>query len=378
MGSLKLTCIGEGVLYRNPIPHVYSRQAFFPSVLQLANGEMIATFSIGQAFESSDMHTVVARSTDRGETWAVEGRIYGGTTDRVTSDVCRISHGERGEIIAYMNRHDRFRQDQGVANPANLGFVEVELFLLRSSDGGRTWGNPELIDPPLVGPSFEMTSPIVPLKDGRWLLPTSTWRGWDGYCPNGMKAVAFMSSDQGKTWPTYVDVMSDIENGTIFWESKIIELNDGRLLAIAWAYSEKLGDDLPNPFAISTGAGQPFSPPGSTGMHGQTATFMQLPSGVILTVYRRIDQAGLWAGLSEVRGDEWHLTGEQFPLWGTQRHNLTGQDSNMAHNFAVLKFGAPALCKMDDGTIFVAFWAVEDGAGLIRWIKLRLDDSSSL
>lgn len=367
----ELLVIGEGILYQNPVPHVYSRQAFFPSVIQLDDGDLLATFCIGQAFEAPDLHTVVARSTDKGESWRIEGRIYPGTADRLTSDVCRLSHGRDGEIVAYMIRHDRSRVNEGLANPDNMGFVEIEQLLFRSHDGGRTWAGPEVIDPPLVGPSFEMTSPIVPLKNGRWLLPTSTWRGWDGYCPNGMKMVAFISDDEGQSWPSYTDVMSDPQQELIYWESKMIELQDGRILAAAWTFNEVTGKDLPISYVWSSAWDQPFSVPRSTGLIGQTLTMTQLDDGLILTVYRRVDQPGLWAALSELDGDEWHIM-KQYPLWGSRQNGLTAHGESMVQNFAQLKFGAPSLCRLDDNHIFLAFWAIEDGIGQIRWIKIKV------
>ena len=40
--------------------------------------------------------------------------------------------------------------------------------------------------------------------------------------------VAFVSEDQGNSWPAYLDVMSSPEGNLIFWESKIVEFADGR------------------------------------------------------------------------------------------------------------------------------------------------------
>ncbi|WP_135552522.1 sialidase family protein [Paenibacillus cymbidii] len=363
--------LGEGILHRNPVPHVYSRQAYFPSVIRLENGELLASFCIGQAFEAEDLHACLARSADQGRTWTFEGRLYPGTPDRVTSDVCRLSHGKDGEIVAFAIRHDRKRTGHGLANPDNLGFVEVELLLFRSRDGGRTWTEPETIEPALVGPSFEMTSPIVPLRDGSWLLPTSTWRGWDGYCPNGMKAVALQSNDQGATWPAYLEVMADPKQQLIYWESKIIELADGRLLAAAWVYNETEARDLPNHYAVTGATNRTFAPPRSTGLSGQTLNMAQLDDGRILTVYRRMDEPGLWANVSRLDGDEW-INEERAPLWGSRLSGLTQTGGDMVHNFAELKFGAPTLCRLTDGAWFVAFWAVEGGVGAIRWVKLSV------
>ncbi|GBG06490.1 sialidase [Paenibacillus agaridevorans] len=366
-----ITVMNEGILYRNPLPHVYSRHAYSPSIVAGKEGELIASFAIGQAFEAEDLHSCIARSVDGGETWEFEGRLYSGTMDRVTSDVCRLSIGEEGEIVAFVIRHNRSRHEQGLTNPDNMGFVDIELLLFRSRDGGRSWGDPEALNPPLVGPAFEMTSPIVPLRDGSWLLPTSTWRGWDGHCPNGMRMVALQSGDGGHTWPSYLDVMVDESQDIIYWESKIIELIDGRLLAAAWAYDETNACDLPNQYALSEGVGTPFSAPRSTGLLGQTLNIIQLENGKILTVYRRMDEPGLWANIARLDDGDW-INEQQVPLWGKQTLGLTASGPNMSHNFTALKFGAPSLCRLQDGSYYVVFWAVEDGVSNIRWLKLSV------
>ncbi len=375
---IHIEIIDTGLIFRNPLPHVYARHAYFPSVLQLANGEMLASFTVGQAFESADLHTELARSFDQGVTWAHEGRLYPGTPDRATSDTCRLSHGADGEVIAYVIRHDRSRPDCGFVNPDNLGFVETEQLLFRSSDGGRTWSDPQTINPPLVGPAFEMTSPIVPLKGGTWLLPTCTWRGFDGYCPNGMKMVAFRSEDQGRTWPDYIDVMADARDIDIFWESKMVELADGRVLAAAWVYDREAGKDRDNHYAITRGAGidSPFTEPRSCGLKGQTLNIMEIAPGRVLTVYRRTDVPGLWANISRIEGDQ-SVNESEHPLWGSGRTGLTAHSGNMAADFTALQFGAPSLIRMHSNEIFVCFWAVEGGVGNIRWIKLRMTESGS-
>src|SRR5438874_2125984 len=189
--------LGTGLIYRNPMPHVRSVHAYFPSVATLPNGEMVATMALAEAFEATNLHTYIGRSLDGGESWTLQGPLYPGTSDRLTTDSCRITALPDGELVCFMVRHDRSgHPDEGFTNPANLGFVPTELLTLRSRDGGRTWSEPEPMIPPLEGPSFELCCPVIPLRDGRWLLPTSTWRGWDGYCPNGMKTIALVSHDR--------------------------------------------------------------------------------------------------------------------------------------------------------------------------------------
>ena len=362
-----------GLVYRNPKPHLRSVHAYFPSVVVLSKDEFLASMVLGSAFESIDCHIYLARSTDSGRTWNLEGPLYGGDPNRPTSETCRISIVPGGEVVAFGARFDRSNTEEGLTNPETLGFVPTELFLFRSGDGGRTWSGPEFVDPPLVGPSFEICAPVLPLEDGRWLAPTSTWRGWDGECPNGMKAIALVSYDRGRTWPEYVDVMDGRERGIIYWEQKIIKLEGSRLLSVAWAFHEPSGEDLPNAYSISEDCGRSFGPVRSTGVKGQTLTPLYLGDGLVLSAYRRTDRPGLWAVLSLLEGDGWRNISEA-PIWGAGMEGLRreGPTEDMSREFRSLKFGAPSLVQLPDGDIFLAFWCVEDCVSNIRWFRLRV------
>ncbi len=361
-----------GILYRNPIPHVHSVHAYFPSVISMDNGEMLATAVLGEAFEAPNLHTQVFRSLDMGETWTQEGPLCPDTRDRLLSDASRLTALDGGDMVVFTIRHDRTEHPhEGLTNPETLGFVPTEPLLFRSADYGRTWAAPEVITPPLEGPSFELCCPITVLRDGRWVLPTSTWQAWDGHCPNGIRTIAMISRDTGRTWPEYWDVMVEPGAKTYFWESKIIELPDGRQLAVAWAYDAVAEKDRSNQYVLSSDGGRTWSPPASTGIQGQTLTPMVLEDGRILCVYRRMDTPGLWACLAHLDADTW-VTEEQTPVWGAETRGLTGASGNMSQNFTVLRFGAPCLTRCPDGTIFMAFWCYEDWVSVIRWFKLSI------
>jgi sialidase-1 len=186
-----------------------------------------------------------------------------------------------------------------------------------------------------------------------------------------MKMVALISHDGGKSWSEYRDVMRDPEQRVIYWESKICEMPDGRLLAVAWVYDQVAATDLPNHYAISADGGDTWSAPLSTGLQGQTPTPFVLDDGRVLLVYRRIDRPGLWANLSHLEGDRWVNDGEA-PIWGAGVQRLTGDSDNMVQNFQVLRFGAPSVIRLQDDTIFVAFWCYEDCVSVIRWYKLAV------
>ena len=359
----------SGIIYRNPKPHVFSRQAYFPSVVLMDNGEMLSSVVIGEAFESVDLDSYIVRSKDLGKTWSDPLPLLSEKHKHLCSNAARITAFPSGKIVAIVvQSHRESHPEEGLANPENIGFVPTDLVIVRSHDYGKTWDEPEKIIPPLIGPSFEICSPIIALKDGRWLWPTSTWRGWDGDCPNGMKMVTLVSYDQGKSWPEYTDVMDGSLNNIIYWESKLVELSKGTLVAVAWAYDEVKGKDLPNHYTLSHDGGKTWLAPASTFIQGQTMALAELPDGRLLTVYRRMDKPGLWATISRLENDVW-INEKDYSLWGAQEMNLVKKSDNMVQDFNELKFGAPCITILPDNSIYIAFWCYEKMVSNIRWLK---------
>ncbi|WP_145455589.1 sialidase family protein [Gimesia panareensis] len=371
---MQLNQLETGVLFRNEKPHVKSVHAYFPSVAVLPDGSLIGLFAQGEAFEAVNLQMHWSRSFDQGQTWEYQGQLNPETTDRLTSTFGRVTTTPDGELLANLIRYDRSAHpDEGLSNPETLGLVPAELLLMRSADQGKTWTGPASITPPLVGPAFEMCSPITILQDGRWLWPTSTWRGWDGELPNGNRMLALVSHDQGDSWDDYLDIMRSPNDQLIFWESKVLELPDGRLLAVAWCYDEATGTDRPNHYALSSDGGASWSAPASTQLRGQTLTPHLLEDGSLLCIYRRLDEPGLWSCHAHINEQGAWENGDLIPLWGANSAAGTTQTSeNMSENFAALKFGAPHIVRLPDGQRFVTFWCYEQNVSLIRWFKFSV------
>lgn len=369
LNSNILSNIETGILYQNAKPYLKSIHGYFPSVAAMPNGEVAAIYALAEAFEATNSRIHHAVSKDNGQTWQANGGILPRATDRLVSEVGKMSISPDGELIVNAACHDRTEHpEDGLTNPANMGFVPMEIVITRSGDGGHNWSKPAVIQPPLVGPCFEICSPITFLRNGRWILPTSTWLDWNGNLPNGNRMVAFVSSDRGVTWPTYLDVMHSPDNNLIFWESKILELPDGRLLAVAWCYDQKANADRPNQYAISHDGGATWTPPQSMGLLGQTLTPHLLPDGRVLCVYRRMDRPGLWAVVAHLEGDDW-VNEAWHPLWGNNTAGRTSQEDTMVETFQGLKFGAPSMTTLADGSILLAFWCYERNIGIIRWYR---------
>lgn len=366
---MKLELIDSGVVYRNPKPHLRSVHAWHPTIARLGDGTLLAAFDLGEAIESLDYRTYTSRSHDGGHTWDTPKRLFEDNHPRRAIHTVRIRRLKDGSLIGFGARAYRDDPEEGLTNRANLGYVPMDLILLRSSDEGASWQGPQVIEPPLVGPSFEVCHPIMELADGRWLAPTATWKGWDGSAPNGMKAIALVSHDRGKTWPEWIDVVDQWASGIVSWELGMCELPGGRLLGVVWCLDDKAGRSLPNKFALSRD-GRTFGPPRANGLRGETAKLLTHSTGNVVCLYRRLDQPGLWANLVRIEGDNWNNVAETA-VWQGPSSGMKGE-GKAADELSSLKFGFPTMIELPDGDVFAVFWCLDNCLYSIRWAKLRI------
>jgi hypothetical protein len=366
-----INCPATGLVYRNPKPHLRAVHGWHPSVVRLDDGELVASFDLGQAVESLDYRTYLARSSDGGETWSAPTPLPDEPSPRRSTHSVRISRTADGTLLGFGGRYYRDDPEEGLVNRANLGYVPMDLILLRSGDGGRSWEGPSTIVPPLVGPSFEICHGILERADGTWLAPTSTWRGWDGSSPSGMRAVVLVSRDRGRSWPESLTTFDGTAEGLIYWEQSVAHLPDGRAVAVAWVFDEGAGRSLPNRFTLSAADGRNFAPPRENGLRGQTAKVITLRDGRLLCLYRREDEPGLWAHLARIRGDAWEPVAEA-PVWRGAEAGMSGR-ATAGDELSGLKFGYPSMVQLPDGDVLAVFWCCEGCVINIRWVRLRVD-----
>jgi hypothetical protein len=372
MESIEL--LESDVVYRNPKPYLRSLQARHPSLVVFDDDELLLGFDLGQSDESLDYATHRARTKDGGHTWQFEGPLLAPTTQPPTTNSLRLSQ-VGNETVAFGNIHHRERPDEGLVNRATLGFVSTDLVLMRSQDRGRTWSAAERIVPPLESPAWETCHHVVELRSGRWLAPTSTWRGWNGEHPAGDQAVALISDDRGRSWPRYGRIFDGRPSGLIHWEVSISRPTpDGPVVAVAWVHDPRTQTDYPNRFAISFDDGETFAEPQSTGLHGQTCKLLQLQDGRLLCFYRRVDQPGLWANLATLDNGRWRNLSEMV-VWQGENAGITRAETS-ADSLAALRVGYPSPVQLADGRVLVVFWCVEACQSVIRLARLKLNHST--
>ena len=364
---------GTDHIYRNPKPHLRARHAWHPTLVVIDQNRLIAAFDIGEAVESLDYRTYISRSHDSGQTWDAPVPIFPDNLiqhpTRRTTHIARPRRMSDGTLVAFIGRFYRDDPDQGIWNPDTTGLVEMDLMVARSPDDGRTWEQPHHIAPPLVGQPFEVCHNIVELTNGQWLAPVSCLRRWTGEVPNGLKVIAMVSADQGQTWHTYMDILDDFTNGIVHFEQSVVQLADGRLLAVGWGFDERSGKTKAVNYAISNDCKTFSTPPRPTGLNGETSKLLALPDGRAVCVYRGIDPPGLCGTIVRLEGDEWRHEEPQV-LWQGDRLTKMFGEATATEELRSLKLGCPNLALLPDGDVLVAFWCHEDELYNIRWIRL--------
>ena len=76
-----LEIVNEGILYINPDPAYHHVSAFFPSIVQLSDQELICLYQFGEGIYAADSTIALQRSVDGGETWSEEGLLYDRSKD---------------------------------------------------------------------------------------------------------------------------------------------------------------------------------------------------------------------------------------------------------------------------------------------------------
>ena len=361
-----------GLVFRGAEDVNHLRNAVFPSIAQLADGTLVSTMTVGREKNSADVRCYATMSVDGGGTWSAPAKIFEPAAGRhPVSAGIRMSQARDGSLIGYVNLLDRSDPDAPTTNRRTGGTVPREHAIIRSSDG-RSWSDLGMFEFPLDWKCFGEPSPVIAVDESRWLLPSLTRLDWEGRCPLGLKSFALISDDQGKTWPRSVDVFDMWSAKVITWEQKHVQLSDGRLMAVTWAFDSANKTDRPNHYTFSSDRGDSFAtPPYESPLSGQTCTPLALEDNHILCVYRRLDEPGLWAHLARIEGTNWIPLSHEC-LWGRDRAALPEVADSSIQNQHNLQFGYPQLVQLLDGHIFAVFWAVEDGLSVIRWCRLQL------
>ncbi|NOY41131.1 MAG: exo-alpha-sialidase [Planctomycetes bacterium] len=339
------------------------RDSAFPQTVQLPDGDLLCSFSVGGGAEVTG-GTDWARSVDGGETWTLEGTLLAANTKKGWANFLKLSLSPDGETIyAYGAEIDADITKQ-------FGDRDARAILCKSTDGGRRWTSPKLVDLG-IDCSLEISFAVLAHSTGRLLAPGATLADKQKL---GERVVVAISDDGGETWPQHSTVFYDPEGKKAFFEHKFAELPDGNLLATAWTAT--LGDyrDLENSYAISRDRGATWSPAQSTGIQGQTLSTLALGENRLLVLYnRRYGKQAVVMCLVTFDTGEWTVHHEGVMYDAHASHERAEAADSGIDEFDAFAFGFPTAISLQDGSILATHWCHENEKSGIRWTKLLVD-----
>ncbi len=344
--------------------HVSRDDAAFPTMVVLGDSEILCAYTAKGKGPDALGGTDWSRSSDQGATWNYEGIILPRVEHPVSINSLRMSKSSDGTILAYGSRDYL----EGKGESRSFGNEKNEPVFCRSPDAGKTWSKPVVI-PADLSPAYEISSPIVDVGNKVWLAPAATLSQSDKL---GERVVVFRSDDNGNTWPGHSTVFFDPEGVKGFFEQKIIKLDRGRLLAVAWTVT--MGDykDLENHYAVSDDYGYTWTAAKPLGIMGQTLSPLYLGGDrLLLLSNRRYGNQGVVAYFARFYKDMWEIDGESI-LWDAQSNRNTGSEKTSGiEAFDDFAFGLPSAVRLGENLFLSVHWCREDGIFGIRWTKFK-------
>ncbi len=282
----------------------------FPEIGCMSNGDLVAAFrqapypatpiegSPARVHAHGDVRArgAIIRSTDGGMTWDHKTfRILAEPPNGVEQMAVSVLSGD-----FLLSRHARCRSDR----------TGNDLWVRRSSDRGDTWDEAMPIDMyPLT--STAVHAPVLELPDGTILAPHCGPIGTSG--PGQHAQIVIRSTDQGRTWGDPSVIAYDTRGFHFYHQCSLVRMADGEIIALFWCWNMRQGLDgeaVNTPhiwLSRSWDDGRTWIPVEEIPFRttGATPSLIGLHDGRLLCVWSHRGDPSIRAAVSEDRGRSW-------------------------------------------------------------------------
>lgn len=370
-----LEIVDSGLLYANPYPADWAIHAFYSRIVEIEPGHLLCVYRRAQSLYGDDGRSWVLRSTDNGNTWHDEGCIWDGSQDErsYSYSVTNLTRLNDGEIVILGLRFHRPAPDAPMINAETGGHVPDEPVLFRSSDNGRSWSPPEVVEKP--DPHLVLYDSVTELANGTWFISCDWNRGYNLPDPTHPHISGLFSGDRGNTWGGLVHLTGGPRSDKGFWHTRITKLADGRLVGFPWAGA----NDGTEFYTLHRIEGSPdglkWTEPEPTTLQAQTNRPVDLGSGYLALVMsvRESEHPGIYMALSDDEGRTFD-TENRVQVWDAYGQDSLGVPRTDTYPAAhdTIAFGAPDAIRLSDGDIMASFWAAQRGQMVVRWCRVRI------
>jgi hypothetical protein len=355
--------------------------ATFPTVTPLADGSLLASYSIGSGKDTDDLDLELRRSSDGGWTWGDPVRPFetsvGGRRGSLKAGPITPLGAERLIVAALWIDREAF-PGAPLFNPDTEGCLPMAILVADSADSGRSWSPwREVPMPDGVGPP-SLTTGILRLPSGRLALSVESNKPYLDRSKWFQRVVYAWSSDDGRTWTMPRTVCADPTGRIANWDQRTAVTHGGDLVAFTWTYDFEAVAYRNITRRISKDEGATWSEPEDLGFADQPSHPAILPDGrVVLAWVDRFASRAIRARLAE-RPDapfrpETEVVVYQHPGAGGTSRQSTG---DMLVDMGLWTFGLPYAEALPDGDVIVVHYAGQEGSMGVHWVRLALDGSA--
>ena len=349
----------EIIIYQNPDPLLVSKQGIFPGVSLLPNNDLLAIFSIGEAFDSSDQRAFVSKSKDDGRTWSTPKQLHNHEYDKhKETDTLKPLSLNNGDLIATGYAFVRPDPLTPIVDPISFDVLPLKNKISFSSDNGENWSVPNNFS--VLNKPLEISGPCIQLSSGRILAACPPFHLGE----TGHSGWIIYSDDNGKTWDKLSEFFNTPKGEIAAWECRLCEIDNNGVAVIFWTYDNVKKINLNNHIVFSKDGGESFGPAIDTGVKAQASNLMWLEKNIILTIHsHRESPSGLIIRKVNIENNKFEIL-DELDLFQDDR---MGSDStNISKQFGSLKFGQPSLVQLQNKEILATCWCYENNQHIIK------------
>jgi len=374
----------RGIVYDATDRPADRRIAFFSSLCTLRSGTVLCAFQVGSAKHAPDATIGLFRSRDQGASWQelpgrFETSIDGVPGSLAGGEIVEVAPGQLQVLATWFDRSDPARP---LFDPVTEGILRSKLLVATSDDEGDTWGPwRELPTEGLTG--CATTGPIIKWADGTLAYAFESFKEFDDPRPARHAAWIIVSRDAGRTHGVPMLVADDPRDRVYYWDQRLAPTHhNGEFVALFWTHDRGQQQDLNVHFRRLTIdgdqlRGEPMQP---TSIHGQIAAPLVIDDRTLLAfVVDRARPGTLKLWRSRDAGRTWppgdcllvHQHDERAALSQGARNIDFAQ---YWEDMGKWSFGHPAIRRLDERSVLVAYYAGTPEAMSIRWARVSLGE----